>query len=75
MIKVTNVNGGGIGFCGLLTILFIFLKLTDKIDWDWIWVLSPMWVGLAVALGIVILAVVIAGIGATIIQLSGRKKR
>ena len=26
-----------------LTIVFIVLKLTDVIDWDWIWVLSPFW--------------------------------
>lgn len=25
----------------LLTILFIGLKLTDNIDWNWFWVLSP----------------------------------
>lgn len=30
-----------IGFLGLLTLLFIFLKLTDRIAWSWFWVLSP----------------------------------
>lgn len=38
-----NNNEGGIGFFGLLTILFIGLKLTDFIDWSWWWVLSPIW--------------------------------
>jgi len=33
----------GIGFCGLLTVLFIGLKLTDYIDWSWWWILSPIW--------------------------------
>jgi len=28
----------------LLLILFITLKLTHVINWNWIWVLSPMWV-------------------------------
>ena len=39
-------NGGGvrIGFVGLLTILFITLKLTNFIDWSWLWVLSPLWI-------------------------------
>lgn len=35
---------GGIGFVGLLTILFIGLKLTHYIDWSWWWVLSPIWI-------------------------------
>ena len=33
----------GIGFGGLLTILFIGLKLTHFIDWPWVWVLFPLW--------------------------------
>lgn len=34
----------GIGFTGLLTILFIALKLTHVINWSWVWVLSPLWI-------------------------------
>lgn len=40
----TNASNGGIGFVGLLTILFIALKLTGFIDWSWWWVLSPIWI-------------------------------
>lgn len=36
-------NSGGIGFIGLLLILFIGLKLAKVIDWSWWWVLSPLW--------------------------------
>jgi len=39
-----NSKGGGIGFIGLLTILFIGLKLAGYIDWSWWWVLSPIWI-------------------------------
>lgn len=39
-----NSSSGGIGFCGLLTIAFIVLKLTNYIDWSWWWVLSPLWI-------------------------------
>lgn len=35
---------GGIGFVGLLTIVFIVLKLIGYIAWPWIWVLSPIWI-------------------------------
>lgn len=41
-MKNNNRANGGIGFTGLLTILFIGLKLTGYINWSWFWVLSPM---------------------------------
>lgn len=45
----TTIRGsGGIGFAGILTIVFIILKLLGKIDWSWIWVLSPLWISLIV---------------------------
>ena len=36
-----------IGFLGLLTILFITLKLLGTIDWSWWLVLSPIIIGIA----------------------------
>jgi fatty acid desaturase len=33
----------GIGFFGLLTIVFITLRLTGFIAWSWWWVLAPLW--------------------------------
>ena len=44
-------NVGNIGFFGLLGIVFIVLKLCHVIDWPWIWVLSPFWVSILVAIG------------------------
>ena len=35
-------TGGGLGFSGLLTIIFIVLKLCNVINWNWFWVLSPV---------------------------------
>lgn len=37
-----SARSGGIGFFGLLTILFIGLKLAGFIDWSWFWILSPL---------------------------------
>ncbi len=37
-----TVATSGVGFVGLLQILFIALKLTNVIDWKWIWVLLPL---------------------------------
>ena len=56
----SSASGGGIGFCGLLTVLFIGLKLTHHIDWSWWWVLSPMWIGAAVGLAVLFLFGVVA---------------
>lgn len=39
-----NNSSGGIGFCGLLTIVFIVLKLLNIITWSWVWVLAPFWI-------------------------------
>jgi len=38
-----NTTNDGIGFFGLLAIVFITLKLLGTIDWPWIWVLAPIW--------------------------------
>lgn len=45
-------NSSGIGFCGLLTVAFIVLKLTHFIDWSWWWVVSPIWIPAAIVLSI-----------------------
>jgi len=37
-------------FLPLLTLLFIGLKLTGFIAWSWLWVLAPLWLGLAIVL-------------------------
>ena len=57
-----NTNSGGIGFLGLLAIVFITLKLTGYIAWSWWWVLSPLWLPLAVVLGIFAFIFIIAAI-------------
>lgn len=40
----------GIGLPGILTVLFIALKLCGVIDWSWVWVLSPLWIPLSLML-------------------------
>ena len=46
---------GGIGFVGLLTIVFITLKLLGKITWSWVWVLSPTWIPIIICVAIIII--------------------
>ena len=38
-----NNSKSVIGFLGLLTIVFIVLKLVGVINWSWLWVLCPLW--------------------------------
>jgi hypothetical protein len=53
--EVSSSSSSGIGFFGLLTILFIALKLTGQVNWSWIWVLSPIWIGFLVSLATIVL--------------------
>lgn len=39
-------------FTTLLTIAFIVLKLCHVIEWSWIWVLSPLWIPLAIVIAV-----------------------
>jgi len=56
----SSVNCGGSGFTSLLTIAFIILKLTGYIHWSWLWVLSPLWISMILAIFIIILVIIIA---------------
>lgn len=49
---------GGIGFCGLLGIVFIVLKLIGVINWPWGLVLMPIWLPIAGGLIFLILYIV-----------------
>ena len=51
----SSSSSGGIGFCGLLTVAFVVLKLIGIIDWSWWWVFSPLWISVAVGLSLLIL--------------------
>lgn len=50
----SSSSSGGIGFCGLLTICFIVLKLLGVVTWSWLWVLAPTWLPLAIVFGILL---------------------
>lgn len=59
----SSSSSSGIGFTGLLTIAFIVLKLTEVIDWSWWWVLSPLWIGAAIVLTILVFFGILLVIG------------
>ena len=41
-----KTKSSGTGLCGLLTVLFVVLKLCGVIKWSWIWVFAPTWIPL-----------------------------
>ncbi|WP_017907539.1 hypothetical protein [Xanthomonas sp. SHU 199] len=55
----SSSSSGGTGFVGLLTIVFIVLKLTGVIAWSWWWVLSPVWISALIAILIIFGAILI----------------
>ena len=49
----------GIGFCGLLTIVFIVLKICGVISWSWVWVLSPLWISFSLVVIIIAITLLV----------------
>ena len=62
MSNNSSSSNTGIGFAGMLTVLFVGLKLTGFIAWSWWWVLSPLWIGFAIVMVFVIGALCIAAL-------------
>ena len=50
----------GFGFCYLLTIVFIVLKLCNVISWSWFWVCSPLIFPSGILLCVLVIMVIIA---------------
>ena len=60
--KNTGISINIPGIAGLLTIVFVILKLLNYIAWSWWWVLSPLWLSFLFMLFLVALFVVIYAI-------------
>ena len=56
----SSSSSSGIRFTGLLTVVFIRLKLTKVIDWSWWWVMSPLLIPAAIVLVLLLVIGVIA---------------
>lgn len=55
--NTVGASGAGIGFSGVLTIVFITLKLCKVINWSWVWVLSPIWFSMIITLVIILITI------------------
>jgi uncharacterized membrane protein YhdT len=50
---MSDNKSNGIGFGGVLTVLFVGLKLTGYIDWSWWWVTSPITIPVVLIIAII----------------------
>lgn len=56
----SSSTSSGIGFCGLLTIVFVIFKLLGKITWSWWWVFAPIWISGLATIGVLSIVGIIA---------------
>ena len=47
---MNNTRPTGLGLSGVLTVVFVVLKLIGTIDWSWWWVLSPLWIDFCIVI-------------------------
>ena len=71
----SSITVTGIGFFGLLTIVFITLKLTHVIDWSWLWVLCPLVAPFALTLLILIITFICCAIAELFTTVFGGARR
>ena len=58
-------KSGGVSFLSLLAIVFITLKLVGVsavTTWSWWWVVSPLWIPLALAIVTFVVIMIFAGL-------------
>ena len=55
---MSNQSSSGVTFAGLLTVLFIGLKLGGIINWSWWWVLSPIWISIIFVIMVVVITLI-----------------
>lgn len=54
-----NSSSSGIGICGVLTIVFVVLKLVGVINWSWLWVLCPLWIDILLTVIVLVIFAII----------------
>ena len=52
----------GIGFSGILFVVFLILKLTGCIDWSWWWVTAPLWIPFAITMIFLVFTAIVLGL-------------
>lgn len=55
----SSERSSGIGICGVLTIVFVVLKLVGVINWSWLWVLCPLWIDILLTVIVLVIIAII----------------
>lgn len=58
-----KIASSGIGLGGMVFIVFLALKLAQigpVAEWSWWWVTSPLWIPIALVIGVMVIIVIIA---------------
>ena len=63
MENQSHIGSAGLGVLGVLTIIFVVLKLLHIIEWSWLLVFSPALIGLALKIILIICAVLMVMLG------------
>ena len=64
----TVIKKQGLSLGTVLTIIFVVLKLVGVIDWSWVWVLAPVWIGAIISLVLVLIGLLITIVAAIIVN-------
>jgi len=80
LFKIKIMIKLGTNFFGLLTIVFIVLKLTNVITWGWFWVLFPFTIPVTIFLSVIFVPIIYIYISIIYIYISikikyGRRKK
>ena len=52
----------------ILGVVFIVLKLCGVIEWSWVWVLAPFWIGAIITILTLVFVTLVAAISAYVIK-------
>lgn len=61
-MKQENHNTNNINYMHILTIVFIVLKLCGVISWNWIYVILPSLISIALTIIVIIIALIVLAI-------------
>ena len=64
----TVVKKQGLSLSTVLTLIFVVLKLIGVIDWSWVWVLAPFWIGAIISLVFGLVALLMTEIAAILLN-------
>jgi Flp pilus assembly protein TadB len=50
--------GLGVSLPEIIFLIFLILKLTNTVQWSWIWILSPLWIALILDIVAILFSVI-----------------